>query len=70
MTPEITSKLQEHRRKSREGTITQEELKEGLAILREGRVQAQTTSTKSRTAKATAKKGVDVDDLLSQFEGL
>jgi hypothetical protein len=69
MTPETQAKIQMFRQKSREGTITTEELREALAIMREDRVGAQTTSTASRTKKA-AKAAINSDDLLGELDSL
>lgn len=70
--PELQAKVQLWRQKSREGTLTQEELREALAALREGRLQAAATSatSKARTAKTRANAAVNSDDLLNQLEGL
>ncbi len=69
MTPEMMTKIQLLRQKSREGTITIEELREAIALMREDRVGAGEASTKSRTKKAV-KAAINSDDLLGQLDGL
>lgn len=72
MSPEMQAQIQIWRQKSRDGTITQDELREALKALREDRVRAATTSEASRGRKAAtrAKAAVNSDDLLSELEGL
>lgn len=70
MTPEMSLKVQEWRRRSREGTLTQDELKEAIAALREDRIGAAETSSKSRSRKAAAKVEVNSEDLLSELGDL
>lgn len=70
--PEMQLKIQEWRAKAREGTLTQEEMREAIAALRRDRgavAQASAGSkvTKARTAAAKKPSG---DDLLSELEGL
>lgn len=67
---EVHMRLAELRAKQAQGTITLEELREALDLLRQGRTAAQVTSTKSRTAKAAAKAPINSDDLLADLEGL
>lgn len=69
LSPEMTQKIAELRQKAREGTITLEETKEALSLLRADRTNAQATSTTSRSKKAP-KAPVNADDLLSELEGL
>lgn len=54
------------REKSKAQTITFEEYKEVIALMREGRVSAHIVSAKSRAASAP----VDTADLLAQLEGI
>ena len=72
MTPDISAKVQLWRQKAREGTLTQDEMREAIEILRQGRTGAAATSAASRTRKATAKakSNVNSDDLLSELDGL
>lgn len=51
------------RAKSKAGTLTFEEYKEVIALMREGRVSAHIISAKSRTAAAP----VNTDDLLKEL---
>lgn len=66
ITLDLQVKIAEWRRKSRDGTITHEELLEALTHLRAGRTAAAKAST---TKKAAAKKP-DGDALLSELDGL
>ena len=51
------------RAKSRDGTLTFDEYKEVIALMREGRVSAHIISAKSRSAAAP----VNTDDLLKEL---
>lgn len=62
---DIHAKIQLYRQKAREGTLTQEEMKEALIFLRKGRVAAAQTSATSRARKAP----INSDALLSELEG-
>ena len=70
--PEMQAKIQLWRQKAREGTLTQDEMREAIAALRQDRGGAAATSEKSREKKATsrAKANVNSDDLLSELDGL
>lgn len=68
LTPEGQLKVQLWRQKSREGTLTPEELREAIIFLRQDRVTAAATSEKSRAKKA--KPAANSDDLLNELEGL
>jgi hypothetical protein len=73
MSPENSAKIQAWRQASREGTLSQDQLREAITLIREGRVGASTTSSKARTASATsrAKKApVNSDSLLDELDGL
>ena len=70
---EITmSQIQIWREKCRQGTMTQADYKEAIAVIRAGRTMASAASTKSKTARAAgkAKANVNSDDLLGELEGL
>ena len=69
-TPAESLRIQELRLKVANNTITKEELKEGLILLRKGREQAQATSTASRTKKAASKTPINSDSLLDELGGL
>ncbi|MGD9674524.1 MAG: hypothetical protein AB7U98_13710 [Candidatus Nitrosocosmicus sp.] len=64
LTPEETMRVEILRRKALDGTITIEEQREAIVMLRQGRVGAQIGSTASRTKKAEAKAPVDTAALL------
>lgn len=68
--PELLTKIAVLRQKSRDGTITLEEMREGIALLRETRVGASIASAKARTTKAATAKAaaINSDDLLKQLE--
>ena len=72
MTPDISAKVQLWRQKAREGTLTQDEMREAIEVLRQGRTAAAVTSAVSRERKATAKAKANVnsDDLLSELDDL
>ncbi len=67
--PEIQLRLNTLRKKSIEGTLALEEMREVVILLRQERTSAAQTSAKSRAAKA---KPVEVsgDDLLSELDGI
>jgi lipopolysaccharide export system protein LptC len=70
MSQTIQEKIQEWRRKSAEGTMTIDDMREAIAAIRKERVQASEVSKKSRTKKADAKakqEPVDSDDLLKEL---
>lgn len=56
-------KMVEARRKSKDGTLTFEEYKEVIALMREGRITAHIVSAKSRAASAP----VNTEDLLKDL---
>lgn len=58
--------MQSAREKSKLGTLTFEEYREVIALMREGRISAHIVSAKSRSAAAP----INTDDLLKQLEGL
>lgn len=67
---DLQMKVEEWRRKAREGTLTLEETREAIKVLRAGRslIAAATGGSKTNAkAKATKPSG---DDLLSELEGL
>lgn len=68
--PNFHLKLADYRRKAADNTITLEEMREAVKLMRQGRVSAATASEKSRTTKAkTASKApVNADDLLSELD--
>ena len=72
MSPEMNTKVQLWRQKARDGSLTQDEMREAIAALRADRAKSAGTSAVSREKKATtrAKKNVNSDDLLSELDGL
>lgn len=67
--PEDSARIELLRRKAIDGTITIEEQREAITMLRQGRVGAQIGSTTSRTKKAEAKAPVDTGALLRGLMG-
>lgn len=67
---ETQALLAELRAKARDGSASPTELRQALILLRGDRTAAQATSSKSRTTKAAATKGVDSDALLNELGGL
>ena len=68
MSVDIAMTIAEIRQKSRDGTVTLEETKQAIALLREGRIAAAASSSKARAAKA--KPQIDVGSLLSDLDNL
>ena len=69
---DLSTQVQLWRQKAREGTLTQDEMKEALIALRESRQAAGAVSATSREKKAIAKvkKNINSDDLLNELDGL
>lgn len=72
LSAEMNERLAVLRNKARENTLSQEDMREAIKIMREDRVGAAASSaaSKARTSTARAKKNVDSEDLLSQLDGL
>lgn len=72
ISPEAQAQVQLWRQKAREGSLTQDEMRQAIAILRQDRVAASGTSDKAKTTRATsrAKKNINSDDLLGELDGL
>lgn len=72
MSPEMQAQIQLWRQKAREGTLTQDEMRQAIAALRADRVGAAGVSEKSREKKAAtrAKKDINSDDLLGELDSL
>ena len=66
--PEVNARLNALRAKAADGTITQVELSEGVALLRQGRRSSVEAASKRRTSAAKATR--NADDLLNELEGL
>jgi hypothetical protein len=69
---EVQQELALLRIKSREGTLSQEDCRRALSLMRESRTLAAATSEKAATKRAasTAKKNINSDDLLSQLDDI
>lgn len=66
--PNLQLKVAEWRQKAREGTLSMDEMKEAIKVLRAGRAMIPAATGGSRTRKTAAKP--DGNDLLSELEGL
>ena len=69
LSPEMQAKVQLWRQQAREGTLTAEDRREAIKLLREDRKGAEAVSASSRAKKAPKPK-VSGDDLLAELEGL
>ena len=69
ISPEMQAQVQIWRQKAREGTLTQEERRDAIRLLREDRKGAEGVSAASRAKKAP-KAPVNADDFLSELDGL
>jgi hypothetical protein len=66
ISPELQGQIAEWRLKAADGTLTQDEMKAAITLLRAGRVSAAYTSDASRR-KTAAKTIVHADDLLGEL---
>jgi uncharacterized protein YnzC (UPF0291/DUF896 family) len=66
ISPETQQRIDELRQKSRDNTITREEMREALTLMRGDRVRAAATSKTSRAKKQP----VNSDNLLSELDNL
>jgi hypothetical protein len=66
ISPELSARIDAWRSKARDGTLTQDEMREAVALIREGRVSAQATSTAARAKKA-AKVIPTANDMLKEM---
>lgn len=69
LTPEMQMKVIEWRRKVKDGTITLDEMKEAIKLLRENRVTVGVAPKKSRSTKVKPE-SIDSDALLNELGGL
>lgn len=70
---ETQAQIGVYRQKARDGTLTQDEMKDAIKLMRSERVGAAVVSASSRAAKSVAKekkKPISGDDLLSELDGL
>ena len=65
---ELQSKIASWRLKAAEGTLTLEEMKEGVAFLRAGRMSAALAAVKSKTKKTAV--APSADDMLADLGDL
>lgn len=65
---EVNARMNVLRTKCADGTITQEELAEGVSLLRQGRRSS--VEAAARTRKAAVKQTRSAEDLLNELEGL
>jgi hypothetical protein len=68
--PQESTQILLFRQKVSNNTITPEELKEALALLRKAREGAHATSAVSRAKKTASKTPVNSDALLGELDGL
>lgn len=67
LTPEVQSKIAEYRSKSSAGTLTIDEMKDAIRLLRGNRMLAAEQSKSSKSKKAPAR---SADALLDELGGL
>jgi hypothetical protein len=68
--PEFSLKLATYRRKAADNTISLDEMREAVKLMRQGRVSAATASETARKRKVSAATPIDADAMLSELEGL
>ena len=68
--PNLAMQVELWRNKARAGTLTQEEMKDAIKVLRAGRSLIAPAKGGSRTNKAAAAKGPSGDDLLAELDGI
>lgn len=69
LTPEVQARIQLLRVKALDNTITQDELREAIKLLRADRYTVASASAKGKAAKAAKAAPVDTDALLNELEG-
>lgn len=69
LSPNTNALIQNLRAKAQANTLTQEEAKQGILLLREGRFGAVKVAKTKATAKAKAAEKT-ADDLFNELEGL
>jgi uncharacterized protein YnzC (UPF0291/DUF896 family) len=67
---EIINRVNEFRRKMADGTITLDEQKEAIILLRQNRFSAQAAASASKKKPSTKKPVKSGDDLLSELDDL
>lgn len=68
--PAFHAKLAEYRRKAADNTITLDEMREAVKLMRQGRVAAAAASAKRAQKPSAGKAPVSGDDLLSELDAL
>lgn len=70
--PEIQLKIQEWRAKAREGSLTQDEMREAIAVLRKdrGAIPSATAGSKTTRERKAAAAKPDSDALLGELDNL
>jgi len=68
--PDLSFKVAEWRQKAREGTLSMDEMKEAIKVLRAGRAMIPAATGGSRTRKTASSTKPSGEDLLSELEGL
>lgn len=68
--PETQSRISTLRSKCADGSITPEELREGVKLMREDRFTAVTSSAAAGTGKRKAKQPVNVDAIFADLDKL
>ena len=71
-TPEALEAISALRQKIASGNYTQDDVREGVRLMREGRIAAAQTSAKAKTTRAKAKDNtpINTDDLLKGLEDM
>ena len=69
VSPELQSKIASWRLKAAEGTLTLDEMREGVKYLRADRMSAATSAAKTRSTKAKSAAPA-AEDMLADLEGL
>lgn len=70
ITPELQSQIAIWRAKSADGTITLDEMRQAIILMRGGRTGAQEAAAASGKKSSTKKPVRKADDMLSELEGL
>lgn len=72
MFDDINARVAVWREKARNNQLTQDEMKEAIQFLRQGRTSASAANEKTRERKATAraKANVNSEDLLSELDNI
>jgi hypothetical protein len=64
---EVSAQILQWRAQAADGTLTLDQMKEAIKVLRQDRVSSHIASTTSRTKKAESKAPVDTDALLKEL---